>query len=128
MTIDKRPICPHLIRQVPEQFSWVDHRLVRERYIDYLSHSAATLYLFLVTVSDSHGLSYYGEANLQKRLSMDSASLTQARNDLIRQQLIAFRKPIYQVLALDPRREPGQSATGPQSIREVLQQVIGGEL
>lgn len=128
MTIDKRPISPHLIRQVPEQFSWVDHRLVRERYIDYISHGAATLYLFLITVGDAQGISYYGEASLQKRLSMDSASLAEARNDLIRQQLLAFKKPVYQVLALDPRRKPDQSATGPQSIKEVLQQVMGGEL
>jgi len=128
MAIDKRPIRPHLIRQVPEQFSWVDHRLVRERYIDYISHRAATLYLFLITVGDAQGVSYYGEATLQKRLSMDSASLTEARNDLIRQQLVAFKKPVYQVLALDPRRDPEQSARDPQSIREVLQQVIGGKL
>ena len=128
MTIDKKPICPHRIRQVPEQFSWVDHRLVRERYIDHISHRAATLYLFLITVSDAQGISYYGEATLKKRLSMDSIGLTEARDDLIRQQLLAFRKPIYQVLALEPRREPEQSATGPQSIKEVLQQVMGGGL
>lgn len=53
MTIDKKPICSHMIRQIPEQFSRVDHRLVLERYIDYISHRAATLYLFLITVSDA---------------------------------------------------------------------------
>ena len=52
-----------MIRRVPEQFSWVDHRLVRERYIDGLSNSAAALYLFLVTVSDARGMSYYGDAS-----------------------------------------------------------------
>ncbi len=30
----KRVICPERIRQIPAHFSWVDHRLVRERYIE----------------------------------------------------------------------------------------------
>ena len=126
MTINKQPPCPHMIRRVPEQFSWVDHRLVRERYIDYISHGAATLYLFLVTVSDSRGLSYYGDETLQKRLAMESAGLAKARDALIQQRLIAYQRPLYQVLALDHRREDSQRISGPRSMREVLQQVMGG--
>ena len=67
MTVDKQPIFPHLIRRVPEQFSWVDHRLVRKHYIDNLSHRASALYLFLVTVSDNQGLSYYSDSTLRKK-------------------------------------------------------------
>lgn len=126
MTFNKQPPCPHMIRRVPEQFSWVDHRLVRERYIDYISHGAATLYLFLVTVSDSRGLSYYGDETLQKRLAMESAGLAKARDALIQQRLIAYQRPLYQVLALDHRREDSQRISGPRSMREVLQQVMGG--
>ena len=111
-----------MIRRVPEQFSWVDHRLVRERYIDYISHGAATLYLFLVTVSDSRGLSYYGD----ETLAMESAGLAKARDALIQQRLIAYQRPLYQVLALDHRREDSQRISGPRSMREVLQQVMGG--
>jgi DNA replication protein DnaC len=47
----KRVLCPQRIRQIPPQFSWVDHRLVRERYIERCDHPAAALYLFLVTVN-----------------------------------------------------------------------------
>jgi hypothetical protein len=53
----KHPICFSKLRQVPTQFSWVDQRLVRERYIDQLSSQACALYLFLVTVADAQGLS-----------------------------------------------------------------------
>jgi len=56
MTVIKQPIHPHMVRQVPDQFSWRDHRLVREYRIDHLSHRASALYLFLVTVSDNRGL------------------------------------------------------------------------
>lgn len=51
----KTPVCPDRIRSIPEQFSWVDHRLVRDRYIDRLTHKAAALYLFLATVADAKG-------------------------------------------------------------------------
>ena len=32
----KFPICPDRIRTIPEQFSWVDHRLVRDHHIELL--------------------------------------------------------------------------------------------
>ncbi len=126
MTTDKVPIYPHMIRRVPEQFSWVDHRLVRERYIDGLSNSAAALYLFLVTVSDARGMSYYGDASLQKRLGMNEDELSKARQKLVEQRLIAFRKPLYQVLALDHRREPVAASGEPCSMGQILRQMMGG--
>ena len=103
----KRVICPERIRQIPEHFSWVDHRLVRERYIERCDACAAALYLFLVTVADAQGLSYYADATLTRRLSMAPARLEMARSDLIRVGLIAWQRPLYQVLALDtPAPEP----------------------
>ena len=75
----KRPISLAKLRKVPPQFSWVDQRLVRERYIDQLSHEACALYLFLVTVADAQGLSYYADPSLCQRLSLSSTELHQAR-------------------------------------------------
>jgi len=63
---------------------------------------ALALYLVLVTVADAQGLSYYGEASLTRLLSMPAARLVQARADLIRLDLIAYERPLYQVLSLDP--------------------------
>jgi hypothetical protein len=97
----KRPISPAKLRRVPSQFSWVDQRLVREHLIDHLSHEACALYLFLVTVADAQGLSYYAERSLCQRLSMAVPLLHQARQLLIEQGLIAYRRPLYQVLALE---------------------------
>ena len=39
----KCPIAFHKLRKVPKQCSWVDQRLVRERYIDQLSPHACAL-------------------------------------------------------------------------------------
>ena len=103
----KRVICSERVRKIPAQFSWVDHRLVRERHIERCDAYAAALYLFLVTVADAQGLSYYCDASLGRRLSMEPVRLTKARGDLIRAGLIAYQRPLYQVLALDspPRIE-----------------------
>src|SRR5215471_4190317 len=97
----KRPISLTKLRRVPRQFSWVDQRLVRDHHIDQLSPPACALYLFLVTVADAQGLSYYATPSLCQRLSLTSTALHQARQALITRDLIAYQPPLYQVLSLD---------------------------
>lgn len=126
MSVNKQPILPHMVRSVPEQFSWVDHRLVQERYIDCLSHGAAALYLFLVTVSDARGLSYYGDKTLEKRLNMEAGELKCARDALVRQRLIAYSKPLYQILSLDHQRQEVAVDEEPCAIGDILRQEMGG--
>ena len=99
--MDKRPISLAKLRKVPSQFGWVDQRLVRERYIDQLSPEACALSLFLITVADAQGLSFYSEQSLCQRLSMAPAVLRQARQALIACALVAYQSPLSQVLALD---------------------------
>jgi hypothetical protein len=102
----KRVLRPERLRQVPPQFSWIDQRLVRDRHLERCDVQALGLYLVLVTVADAKGLSYYGEASLARLLSMPAARLIQARADLIRLDLIAYERPLYQVLSLDPPATP----------------------
>lgn len=95
------------MRRVPAQFSWVDQRLVRDRHLDHLDAYAAALYLFLVTVADAQGLSWYGDTSTARRLSIDPERLRRARDDLVRAGLLAYVRPLYQVLALgDPLPPP----------------------
>jgi hypothetical protein len=98
----KQVVCPERVRRVPAQFSWLDHRLVRDRHIERCDAHAAMLYLFLVTVADAQGLSWYSDDSTARRLSMDTQRLRRARSDLVHIGLIAFARPVYQVLALDP--------------------------
>src|SRR5215813_6544233 len=107
----KRPLSFPKLRTIPSQFSWVDQRLVRERYIDQLSPQACALYLFLVTVADAQGLSYYADPSLCQRLSMTSPELHQARQALLTLDLVAYQRPLYQVLALDAPHEAAASAS-----------------
>ena len=120
--VHKRLLCPQRRRRTPEQFSWVDHRLVRERRLERCPAEAWALYLFLVTVGDAQGLSYYSDASLCQRLPLDRDRLARARDELINADLIAFEPPLYQVLSLD-RDDTSERGRGPRSLAEVLQQM-----
>ena len=95
---------PERLRRVPRQFSWVDQRLVRDGYLDRCDPRAAALYLFLVTVADAQGLSYFSEPTLLRRLHLQAGDLHAARERLVALQLLAYQAPIYQVLALPAPR------------------------
>jgi len=71
---------PSRCRKIPPQFSWIDHCLVRLHYFERCSTDALALYLFLITVADARGLSYYGHACLIGQLKLSSTRLVQARN------------------------------------------------
>lgn len=131
--IRKYPICPDRIRTIPEQFSWLDHRLVRDRHIEHLTHEAADLYLFLVTVADSQGLSYYGDHSICQRLTLNEADLAKARQCLQHTGLIAYQAPLYQVLELCAPvcqhlipSTSGEGNASPMSIAAIFQQIAGG--
>ena len=145
MAVFKRVLCKERLRQVPPQFSWVDHRLVRDRHISRCSANALALYLFLVTVADGQGLSYYADATICRLLPLDAAALGGARRELIDNRLIAYQRPLYQVLALGPAQpsprpqSPGRrplpsrpqsssqgdaQPTGPQSLAEIFKKLM----
>jgi len=109
---------PERLRRVPSQFSWVDQRLVREGYLERCDAPALALYLLLVTVADAQGLSYYGDATICRLLSLAPEPLERARRDLMAVGLIAYRRPLYQVLALDP--PPPPRIPGVQPLRVAL--------
>ena len=122
--VEKRLIRPRGLRKIPKHFSWLDHRLVRERYIDRCSHQAATLYLFLVTVADAQGLSYYADQTLCQRLTMENNTLSRARQELIEIGLIAYQKPLYQVLALDTPSKTSHKYPGElQSLAQIFKHI-----
>jgi len=138
MAVFKRVLCKQRLRQVPPQFSWIDHRLVRDRHIGRCSADALALYLFLVTVADGQGLSYYADATICRLLplrraragqapdepaldepaldepALDEQTLARARRELIDNRLIAWQRPLYQVLALGPPPPASQARSSQQ--------------
>ncbi len=128
--INKRPLRPDRIRQIPASFSWVDHRLVRDQFIGRCGHSALALYLFLLTVADVQGLSYYSENSLGRYLHMDLRELAAARQELVVAELIAYQKPLYQVLSLELPASPSPAsdkrAGEPSSVTDILRRIVEG--
>ena len=120
--IDKHLLRADRQRQIPPGFSWVDHRLIRHAHLSRCDHSAWALYLFLVTVGDVQGLSYYSDAAIGRHLKMEPLQLAAARQQLERADLIAYRKPLYQVLALP---EPCPERTAPTELRAQQTQSVG---
>ena len=120
----KRVLNPERLRKVPPQFSWIDHRLVQENYFLRCDPSAWTLYLFLTSVADAEGLSYYSDASLTRRLKLDPVGLSASRQQLVQAGLIAYEKPLYQVLSLEPIGAP---RSGPISVGELLRKALGGQ-
>jgi hypothetical protein len=55
---------------------------------------------------------------------MDPVLLSVSRQPLIEAGLIAYEKPLYQVLSLEPAPTP---RSGPLSVGEVLRKVLGGQ-
>ncbi len=98
---------------------------MRDRYIERCDANAQALYLFLLTVADRQGLSYYSDAAIARYLSMDAMILHRARRNLVRAELIAHETPLYQLLALDPPSplaNPKARGGPPRSLREWLGQ------
>jgi hypothetical protein len=127
--IAKHLLRPDRQRQVPPSFSWVDHRLIRHRLLNPCDHAAWALYLFLITVGDIQGLSYYSDAAIGRHLKMDLLQLAAARQQLQRADLIAYRKPLYQVLSVAEvsTSAPVEQRSGQlQSAGDILRRVLGG--
>ena len=123
--IVKNPILKQRVRKVPNSFSWIDHRLVRHKYIDSCTHEQSALYLFLVCVSDDKGLSYYADKSIMQKLGMDVQTLKEARSGLIKNNLIAWQQPIYQVLSLEPMVNTSRSGQM-ISLSNILNNAVGG--
>ena len=119
----KHILDPKRLRRVPDRFSWVDHQLIRLRLLCGADSAAWALYLFLVTVGDEQGLSYYSDASVCSHLSLSNETLRQARRQLLERRLIAWEAPLYQVLCVQADKQAdGCSGSKPTTPSEQPEQ------
>ncbi|MBV8173351.1 MAG: hypothetical protein JO151_02155 [Verrucomicrobia bacterium] len=117
----KRLLDPRRMRNAPPRgFGWIDHRLLRDGYIDRCSPQALALYVLLVCASDAQGLSYYSDSRIAQLLTLEPAKLSLARQELIDLGLIAYQKPLYQLLSLE-----GQELTAGESRTPLISRPSG---
>jgi len=133
----KRILCPDRVRRVPRQFSWVDHSLVRDKHLCGMSNESLALYLFLVTVSDADGLSFYSDAAIARYLNQTPQRLGQSRLELCKAGFVAYSRPLYQVLSLRQsagalpeapceHQQPRRGDSDLLPIGAILRQAFGG--
>ena len=97
--IQKRLLLPKRVRHPPrEGFSWVDRRFLKD-YAARLSRDAILLYFFFSAASDQHGLSFYSDATIALRLKLTEKAICDARAELVTLDLIAWQRPLTQVLS-----------------------------
>jgi hypothetical protein len=100
-------------KALPRGFGWIDHCLLRDGYLGHCSREALALYVLLVCAADAQGLSYYSDARIAELLTLAPQALSAARRQLITLGLIAYQKPLYQLLSLEDDLTAGSPAGQP---------------
>jgi hypothetical protein len=119
---DKRLLDPRRVRRIRDGFSWIDRRFIRDGWAERLSREAVLLYLFLVAVADKDGLSFWGDVRVAGTLKVPIDEIDRAREELVRAGLVAYERPLYQVLDLRPApAAPREGAA--TSVGEILRQL-----
>jgi len=98
--IKKRILNSERIRRINGGFSFIPHRFLTDGFLASLSQEELLLYLFLVLVSDRHGLSFYSYDAICSLLRFSLDGYIEARDGLMEKDLIAFDGTIFQVLDL----------------------------
>jgi len=101
--IKKKIIDPDRIRHIEGGFSFIPHRFLSEGFLAALSQKELLLYLFLVLASDRYGLSFYSYDIVCSLLQISVEEYIEARDALIKKDLIAFNGTLFQVLDLPPK-------------------------
>jgi len=88
---------PKNIRNIKGSFAWIDHRLMRNGFIEVMTHDDMALYLFLVLAADKNGVSFYRKEKICEAVMLDFSQFEVARDRLVNMNLIAFES--YSVLS-----------------------------
>lgn len=104
--ISREPLAPP--RPVPQGFGWIDRRFLRDGHLRLRTRNALSLYLLLVLAADSRGVSFYGDRLVRHLLGLGAEELESAREELVGAGLVAWSRPIYQVLSIPAAPEGGR--------------------
>jgi len=88
---------PKNIRNIKGSFAWIDHRLIRNGFMQLMTHQDMALYLFLVLAADKNGVSFYRKEKICEAVSLDYSQFEIAKDRLIDMNLIAFEE--YSILS-----------------------------
>jgi len=126
--IRKKIINPDRIRGITGGFSFIPHRFVTDGFLSSLNPKQLLLYLFLVLVSDRYGLSYYAYDSICSLIQLTLEDYIQARDDLLKRDLIAFDGTLFQVLQLPGKPQAASTAKpdGQQAVKKLAGRLFKG--
>ena len=125
--IEKKLLQPNRVRHIDGGFSFIPHRFLTDGFLSSLTQKEILLYFFLILVSDRYGLSFYSYDAICSFLQITADQYIEARDSLIRKDLIAFDGTLFQVLDL-----PKQPVEDPvirqyrRHIKTAIQQSLWG--
>ena len=119
--IKKKILDPRRVRRIEGGFSFIPHRFLTDGFLSSLTQKEILLYLFLILVSDRYGLSFYAYDAICTLLQVCVDDYIEARDGLIRKDLIAFDGTVFQVLELP--EHPIESAA-PKTHSSVVSSLI----
>ena len=133
--IERSPLCPERLRRIDGSFAFIEHRFLRDGFLESLIHHELLLYVFLVLGADRRGLSYYSYDKICTLLRITLDEYILARDRLIKKDLIAFDGHLYQVLSLPQRpvreaskplrSEEDMSQGDPATVRRIILRSLG---
>ena len=133
--IKKKILIAERVRGIDGGFSFIPHRFLTGGFFSSLNPHELLLYFFLVLSADRNGLSFYSYDKICTLLQMSLDQYTQARDGLIKKDLIAFDGTIFQVLSLpttfvreskfDPPRGCAR-AKRPESVGQIFKEAFKG--
>jgi len=128
--VKKTVLSPKRIRSIHGSFAFIEHRFLRDGFLDTLSPYELLLYLFLVLAGDRNGVSFYCYDRICAHLRITVDTYIEARNALIQKDLLAFDGTLFQVLSLPEKPYAGTRAhiqqQDPAVIRSIINQSLSG--
>ncbi|MFB0555542.1 MAG: hypothetical protein ACETWQ_19735 [Phycisphaerae bacterium] len=110
------------LRKIENSFAWIDHRLIRNGFLQVMTHKDLVLYLFLVLAADRNGVSFYRKEKICDAVNLEFGQFEIARDRLVNLKLIAFEgysvfspNGYYQVLPIENK--------APNFASEIMQNV-----
>ncbi len=132
--IEKTPLLRERVRKITGSFAFIEHRFLRDGFLQGLCHHELILYYFLLLVADTNGLSYYGYHKICTLLQLSLDDYILARDALIEKDLIAFDGRLFQVLSLpeQPLAKPSKplktkehmAQNDPATIQQMIRQSL----
>lgn len=123
--IQKRILDSQRIRRIDRGFGFIPHRFLTDGFLAELSRDEILLYFFLTLVADRHGLSFYSYDSICSLLQLTLDQYIEARDGLIKKQMIAFDKTLFQVLELPEKPIPvPEIHEDPARVRQLIIQSL----